>query len=452
MNFNSVIGMESNLSPAVQMNMQGIKSNVDVKANSLLKQGVWLYFLLLIFDGALRKWFLPGLATPLLLVRDPLAFWLVLKAWERNLFPFNAYVALMALIGITGIYTAVFIGHGNVWVALYGARVMFFHFPLMFVIGKVFDRNDVIKLGVALLWIAIPMTVLIALQFYSPQSAWVNRGVGGDMNGAGFVGALDYLRPPGTFSFTNGTTLFYGFVTCFIFYFWINPKGVNRLLLICATISLLAAIPLSISRTLFFQFGVSLVFSMIAISRKPKYMGRMILALCGGVIALIVLSKASFFQTATEAFTARFDSANEQEGGLKGVLGDRYLGMLLGALSKSSEQPFFGYGLGMGSNVGSMLLSGERGFLIAEDEWARVLGELGPLMGLSVIILRLSFCIKVTLAGYRKLIQNDFLPWMLLSFGLLYIPQGQWSQPTSLGFSILIGGLVLASVRNDRDN
>jgi len=33
---------------------------------------------------------------------------------------------------------------------------------------------------------------------------------------------------------------------------------------------------------------------------------------------------------------------------------------------------------------------------------------------------------------------------MLLSFALLIIPQGQWAQPTSLGFSTLIGGLMIA--------
>jgi hypothetical protein len=38
-----------------------------------LRQLLWLYFWLLIFEGALRKWLLPGLSTPLLLVRDPVA-------------------------------------------------------------------------------------------------------------------------------------------------------------------------------------------------------------------------------------------------------------------------------------------------------------------------------------------------------------------------------------------
>ena len=39
----------------------------------LLKKLFWAYFLLLIFEGALRKWVMPQLSAPLLLIRDPLA-------------------------------------------------------------------------------------------------------------------------------------------------------------------------------------------------------------------------------------------------------------------------------------------------------------------------------------------------------------------------------------------
>ena len=43
----------------------------------LLKKLFWLYFLLLIFEGALRKWIVPQLSAPLLLVRDPVALWII---------------------------------------------------------------------------------------------------------------------------------------------------------------------------------------------------------------------------------------------------------------------------------------------------------------------------------------------------------------------------------------
>lgn len=446
--------MSSDL-PSITANNWGRKENSTPKQSPLaidstirwLKRGVWAYFFLVIFEGALRKWFLPGLATPLLVVRDPIALWLIVVAWNRRLLPTTLYLTGMTLIAVVGIFTATLLGHGNLLVALFGARPMLLHFPLIFVIGRLFTREDVLKMGRATLWIALPMVVLIAIQFYSPQSAWVNQGVGGDTSGAGFSGALGYFRPPGTFSFTNGTSAYFGFVASFVFYFWLNKKLINKFLLFGATAAVLFAIPLSISRGLLFQVVISFLFVIVASARKPEYLGRMALALIGGFLALTLLSQTETFGTATEAFTARFENANESEGGLEGVFLDRYLGGLLGALLGSANVSFFGFGLGMGTNVGAMLLTGSRVFLISEGEWGRVIGELGPLMGLSVVFIRVALTAKIFLACYRKLEQADLLPWMLLSYGLITISQGGWGQPTSLGFFTLIGGLVIASLR-----
>ena len=412
----------------------------------MLKKGIWLYFFLLIFEGALRKWFLPGLATPLLIIRDPLAAWLIFSAWKRGLLDVNFYIIVMVFISITGIYTAFFLGHGNLPVAIYGARISLFHFPLIFVIGKIFHKNDVEELGKVTLWISILMAILIALQFYSPQSAWVNRGLEG--GSAGFSGAMGYFRPPGTFSFTNGTSLFFGFVACFICYFWLNPLKINKLILISSTIGLIMAIPLSISRGLFLSVGVSLIFTLLAISRKPKYFGKMVMSMIGITVVLFLLSYIELFQTATKVLTSRFEVGNQLEGGMEGVLLDRYLGGLIGAFQHSGDQPFFGYGIGMGTNVGSMMLTGQTIFLISEGEWGRIIGELGPLMGICVVIIRLSLSATLLAASYRKLVKGDLLPWILLSFGLLTIPQGGWAQPTSLGFCTLIAGLILAASKS----
>lgn len=423
---------------------------VTFDLSGYLKWGIWMYFLLLIFEGALRKWFLPSLATPLLIIRDPLAFALVGLSIYQGILSINGYIATMGAIGIIGTYTAIYLGHGSLPVAVYGARILVLHFPLMFVMGELFTRADVIRMGKVVLWISIPMTVLIALQFYSPQGAWVNRGVGGDTEGAGFSGAMGFFRPPGTFSFTNGNALFYSFLAPFVVYFWLNLKAVNKPLLILATIALLGGIPLSISRTLLFHVFITLFFATIAISRRPKYIGSFILGLIGVGLVLAILSTTPLYDTAVEAFGARFTSAGKVEGGLQGTLGDRFLGGLVHAIVTSVDIPFFGLGQGMGTNVGAMLLSGEEIFLISEEEWGRVIGELGPMLGLALVACRVVFCLELAKRSYASLVAGNLLPWLLLSFGLLCIGQGAWAQPTALGFSTLIGGLILASFKVPR--
>ncbi|WP_345210290.1 hypothetical protein [Mucilaginibacter gynuensis] len=413
-----------------------------------LKKAIWAYFLLLIFEGALRKWFLPGLATPLLIVRDPIAMWLVYEGWQRNLFPSTIYLKGMVIIGLISIYLAVVAGHGNVIVAIYGARIFLIHFPLIFLIGRVFDREDILQMGRVTLYIALPMLILISMQFYSPQSAWVNRGIGGDMEGAGFSGSGDFKRPPGTFSFTNGTALYFGWLAPFVLYFWFHLKKVNIWLLISASGAMLIAIPFSISRTLFFEVSLTVAFAVIASVRKPENFTKVVIAGIAGIIVLGILSQTEYFTTATGAFFDRFDTANEQEGGLvKGVIGDRFFGGLFTALEESSDQPFWGYGVGLGTNVGSMLLSNTRMFLLSEGEWGRLIGEVGPLLGLTIVFMRVGLALKLTWGAYKKLAQNDFLPWLLLSFAFINIIMGSWAQPTALGFGIVIAGLLVASLK-----
>lgn len=413
----------------------------------LLKKLIWAYFLLLIFEGALRKWVLPGLSTPLLVVRDPIALWIIVLAWRQGLLPATPLLFGMIIITTISLFATILFGHGKLWVGLFGARILMLHYPVIFAIGRVFTREDVVKVGKATLWIAIPVAVLTVLQFYSPQSAWVNRGVGGDLDGSGFSGALGFFRPASIFSFTTGTTLFYGFVAAFMIYFWFNRQGVNTVILVLATIAVFVVIPFSISRGLFFGVCVSIMFALFAMSRKPRFFRYIIPAVLGTVVMIVVLTQFESFNKAIEVFTVRFETANETEGGLEGVLLDRYLGGMVGALQRASEFPFFGLGIGLGTNVGSMLTRGEVIFIISEGEWGRVIGEMGALLGLLVIFIRLSLCAKISLAAYRKLIGGDLLPWLLLSFCLVVVPQGQWGQPTTLGFGVLIGGLTLASLR-----
>ena len=53
----------------------------------LLKKLFWAYFLLLIFEGALRKWVMPGLSAPLLLIRDPLGLLILIEAFRTYKWP-----------------------------------------------------------------------------------------------------------------------------------------------------------------------------------------------------------------------------------------------------------------------------------------------------------------------------------------------------------------------------
>lgn len=413
-----------------------------------LKKGIWFYFILLIVEGGLRKWVFPSLATPLLVVRDPVAIWLLWTAWRNGYLPVNNQFYIISFIGLASVFTAILVGHHSLLVACYGARILLFHFPLIFLIGKIFDVDDVILLGKIMLWLSIPMFLLIVTQFYSPQSAFVNKGIGAESEGGGFSGALGYYRPPGTFSFTTGNTQFFSLVAVYVIYFWLNVEKVNRILLVAATVAMFAAIPISISRGLLIQVVLSGVFALASISRTPRLLGRMIIAIIGLVIILALLSNVSFFRNAIDVLTSRFDTAKESEGTLDNTIVNRIGASILEPFV-NSDLPFFGAGIGMGTNAGARLLIGRSDvFLIAEGEWGRMIGEMGAIFGLAAIFVRLQVCLKMLSHAYKKLKTNNLLPWLMVSVSFQAVAQGQWAQPTALGFGVIMGGLTIAAIRD----
>ena len=168
-----------------------------------------------------------------------------------------------------------------------------------------------------------------------------------------------------------------------------------------------------------------------------------------GIIVIVLYQlfrNQPFFATSTEAFNARFAEANESEGGLNGVILDRFLGGMISAIQNAPNLPFFGYGIGMGTNVGSNLLTGQSSFLIAEQEWGRIIGEQGLLLGFIVIIIRISLTIKIVRDAMKHLRMTDAMSWMLVSFCFILLLQAQWGQPTSLGFTVLSTGLAIAAL------
>lgn len=423
---------------------------------ALYRKVIWIYLFLLIFEGALRKWFLPSLATPLLLVRDPIAIWFTIiglqKGWIKS-----GYAKIMMVVACISCILTLVLGHHNLFVALFGWRIYFFHFPMIFVMGKVLTRTDLLKIGQFFLWVSIFMTVLIFIQFHSPQTAWVNMGVGGEGT-AGFGGALGYMRPPGTFSFTSGYVSFQAVVGCYLLYYLLMnttlPKEYQfpKIVLIILAGCYLLSIPTSISRTHFFQSGVFLIFLFIAAMRKNKLKSKFLKFAIIAVVTGIILYLSGIGVTSVEAFTARFDSANEIEGGVESVIGYRYVGGLLNSLI-NFQTPVFGYGIGLGTNVGAKIMGGDRysfGFN-GEGEWSRIIGECGMLLGLIIIGIRIFFSLDIWKKTYNLLVKKyDLLPWMLSAGMMLTIPQGQWAIPTNLGFCILFGGLTLAAVNSSK--
>lgn len=416
------------------------------KALHKLKWLIWLYFGLLIFEGALRKWLLPGLATPLLIIRDPVVIAIYFLAVKKRIFPRNKFVYSFAILAF--IFTAISIligfasGESNFIVTAYGLRTNFLHLPLIFLIPRVFTAEDVKKIGKWVLLLSFPMALLMVLQFIAPSDAFINRTAGGE--GEQIAAALGKIRPPGTFSFATGAAQYFSLVTGFLLYGFTQAKVYSYRLLLPAGFGLVLALVVSGSRSAFLSVALVFIAWLIALLVRPRLISRLYKFLVVAAIIGLSLSFVPVVNEGIEVFVTRWTSASTIEASSGGITG-RILQSFLMPFNDVDRVPVFGYGLGVGTNAGAALLTGKAQFLLAEGEWGRVILESGPILGLGYLFLRVALfswmgwiCLKSALTG-------RILPLLLLGACGYLIVIGQFGQPTTLGFAVLGGGLCLAA-------
>ena len=105
----------------------------------------------------------------------------------------------------------------------------------------------------------------------------------------------------------------------------------------------------------------------------------------------------------------------------------------------------------MGTNGGANFLVGHAEFLLAENEWSRILLESGPILGLAFLIWRCALTYRVFRVALRQLTFGNTLPLFLFSASCLVLLEGPFGQPTSLGFAVALGGLALAARNPEND-
>ncbi len=343
--------------------------------------------------------------------------------------------------------TALLVGHGNPIVIAYGFKADFWHIPFAFIIGQVFNRNHLIKIGSWWLWGTLLMTGLLVLQFYSPQSAWINRAPGG-LEGGGFSGALGKFRPPGTFSFIVGVVWFYTFSAAFLIAGMTQHKFYSKALLALSSVAIFIAIPVSISRSLILAAGLTIVTGISISAFQKNMLPRLFRIALLAATGLFIASQFTVFDEAKEAFMHRWErSTSEDKGGVQTMIVWRIAREFIGPFIEIEDTPILGEGLGAGTQIGAKILTGQKGFNLGEGEWYRLIGEGGIILGSLYILWRLWFGFKLSFYALNSLRQGNGLGIIFLSTTLYNLWVGQLGQPTINGFTIIGIGFTIAAMR-----
>lgn len=422
-----------------------MESNESTNKN--LRRLIWAYFWLLIFEGALRKWALPGLSNVLLIIRDPVLIALLGYAFYKGQFPTSKFIVTLTILGILSLIAGCIALNGNVVVPLFGWRTNFLHLLLMFVMAKTMTIEDAGKFGKWMMILAAPMAFLMALQFRSSSGAWINAGAG---EGASQIAAVEgRIRPAGTFTYNTGVALLFSLTAAFTLYRFLTKQIFPVMLATTAGVAILAACAVSGSRAFLASIAIVVFFGMITIILRPNLMLRGAQLATLAALVVFALGSLSFFQDGVGILKKRIDHASNVEGGFAGFA-DRVSFIFTEPLNMIADAPLLGHGLGLGTNAGAALVSGSRGFLLAETEWSRIILESGPVLGLFFVVWRLWFVVWLGWRCVRVAAFGHVLPLLLFGASALNILAGQFGQPTALGFAAFSGGLCLCAMRSAR--
>jgi hypothetical protein len=418
------------------------------KAVRHVRQLIGLYLLLLIFEGALRKWILPQLSAPLLLVRDPVVVVIYLVAIRARVFPQNVWIVIVeilaALFWATGIIVMLpyFPLKTVLLVTGFGVRSNFLHLPLIFIIPKVFDLEDVKRIGWWTMVGMIPMAVLMALQFAASPDSFINLAAGGE--GTQMHAGGGRVRPAGLFSFVSGTIYYASATAAFLLHAAMAKLRYRPWLLYGSAAALILALGVSGSRAT--VLGVVVVVASLGalLLIRPTLLNRFVRQLIVGVVLLWAVSHLPLFRQGIDILTNRFTESAEEVSVVDGLL-LRMLDSFTEAFRVFGQVPLGGHGLGVGTMGGAALLTGQATFLLAENEWTRVLLESGPLLGLAFIAWRIALAVKLGWFSFQQVRAGNTLPLFLFAAGVFLVLQGTFGQPTSLGFTVALAGLCLAA-------
>ncbi|WP_321818100.1 MULTISPECIES: hypothetical protein [unclassified Paraburkholderia] len=405
--------------------------------------------LVTVFEGAVRKWIAPGLTSPLLLCRDCAAFALVARTALSGRFaamPFatQCLLAWTFVVAGWGLFQIIVL-QGPIVLFLLGLRFWLLYFWMALAMACTLTNQEIVRVMRLMIVLGIMMTPLVMLQHVLPPSSPINVQPDTDED-AIFRVTADIVRVSGTFTFTMGFACFIAVVSPIAISSVWNGVRLYRhaWLAVVAFIAVSISTLVSGSRASIMFFGALLAVQTLAGLGAAKTGKALMQSFVRTALAVIALAVTlGVFSDALTATQERFQTAAADED----VMG-RIETELLGEPAARKEMNAIGHGLGAGTNAGSVLLTGENAFELAESEPARVLLEMGVIGFAWLMVKCLIFAVGLSRSLVRLVRCSETLPllmWATTAYGMSSWPVSGQVSANAFGYIAL--GLALCSTR-----
>jgi hypothetical protein len=355
-------------------------------------------FVLLVFEGALRKWAFPGAQAQIYLVKDAilLAVYLGFMLDNRRILPATAGTGLIKIVLVLGfVWGCIEVLNPNspsILVGIIGLKSYFLYAPIAFILPyAIKSREHLFVLIKRYLIMAIPVAVLGLLQIMAGPASSLNVYVSNseDMSTmAAYFGHENLIRTSGTFSYISGYTAFLSFVAFLaIGYNMAHGWRLKNSIIPVITLALVVGAMFTTGSRgpIYVLLATSpVILWLAATSRVLSLQTAVRLCLFVPVITILALNASP------RAFEAFMERAEQADTSYTLTRTFSWFDQTTGVLS---AEPLLGMGIGATHPAALSIMGAEFPWwlpdeLLTEDEMARVTVELGPIGLLLTYLLR----------------------------------------------------------------
>jgi len=414
---------------------------------------------LLIFEGAIRKWLVPGSQDLVYFAKDVVflgAYLGFLRARGRLRLRYPQAPALYgalvlgALMGLLQVFNPRL---PNFLVGLLGFKAYFLYVPLLFVVPAVFpDDVALARFLERYVLLAFPVGLLSIAQFFSSPGSFLNTyAQPTEAEAITTFGTSRFVRTTGTFSYITGYTSYLLAMTLLILIILttIRWRFKGNLGVYGALGLTLLGMLMSGSRGPIFLLALLFpLYWWLAVVRE-KQSGRTFVRLILG-LGLLVAGLRSAGEEAVTAFSQRTSGSHD--------VASRLTAPFVSPVDMLPYAGAVGYGIGATHQAASALTRGTSGgntwlgSVTPESESGRVMLELGPVGFFLVYFARVALALFTLRQALRlRTVFHRAVAISALLFFLVQIPGGVVFEVTAGVYYWFLAGLVFLVVRLDRE-
>lgn len=412
---------------------------------------------LLIFEGALRKWVLPEAQTAIYLAKDVvlLGAYIGFIAARNVATPVPEASPVLALVGVAAVYGALEIMNPalpSVTLGVVGWRAYFFYVPLVFLVPRLFSSSEqMLRILRRYALLGLPIAALGGMQFYSPADSVINTYVQhqGDATQTVLFGEdFNRARVAGTFAFISGYTAYLTVLSLFVVGLLAGVRWQTRgnvALYVTLGAALVAMFTTGSRAPVYSLLLVAPVYLLFSAKTGDLSIGSAVKAAIG--VAALLVSISFLLPEPVEAFLLRAGQSEDAEG--------RFVSTMVEPFEILELVGVAGFGIGAAHQSASYLVGDGYSWwtdgLVGEAETTRVMLELGPLGFLLVFLFRILLALSALRAALMlRLRAHRALALAIGLFLMLHVFGAVIFNPTANVYYWFAAGLLFSLYRLER--